>query len=89
MHFGKASVVTRVFGFHRFQERTGAILSSGDVTLPPVEYSTMAFWFDVAPAVKELVGGKGLDFAGGERFQRPFGLKSKRSLASILRSAMH
>jgi hypothetical protein len=37
----------------------------GECTLPPLEYSTRAFWIDICPALKRTVEDAELDMQGG------------------------
>jgi len=62
---GRVIVTTSVFSYHKISIKTGYVLDTVRLHLPPIQVQTRAFWVDVPPYVQMEVTRKGLDFKGG------------------------
>jgi hypothetical protein len=49
---GNVNVVSRVWGWRKHWASAGKVKDMGTFTLPPLEFSTRAFWIDVPPAIQ-------------------------------------
>jgi DEAD/DEAH box helicase domain-containing protein len=64
VYLGEVEVTVTVVGFMKKLQFTEEVIGEEPLDLPPQVFPTVAFWFDLPPAVARVVAGQ-LDFAGG------------------------
>jgi len=64
-YLGRVRVHSQVVGFRRLQQFSEAVLGDEPLDMPPVEFETVALWWDLPEAMQKSVADRGLDFLGG------------------------
>ena len=64
-HFGTTRIVQSVWGYRKMWKHSGKIFEMHEFSLPQLEYTTRALWFDICPTVKAACESDGLDFLAG------------------------
>jgi len=65
VYFGDVDVTTTVIGFKKKRQFTEEVIGEEPLDLPPLNFPTKAFWFDLPQKAIDRVAGAGLDFHGG------------------------
>ncbi|MFH0846993.1 MAG: DEAD/DEAH box helicase, partial [Chloroflexota bacterium] len=63
--FGEVAVTTAVVGFKKKRHYTEEVIGEEPLDLPPINFETLAFWFELPSDSVSVLTEKGLDFAGG------------------------
>ena len=63
--FGDVNVSTVVIGFKKKRQFTEEVIGEEPLDLPPLNFSTKAFWFDLPQRAISRISDGGLDFHGG------------------------
>jgi DEAD/DEAH box helicase domain-containing protein len=64
-YLGRVRVRSQVVGYRRLQQFTEAVLGEAPLEMPPVEYETVALWWDLPGDLAVQLAARGLDFLGG------------------------
>jgi DEAD/DEAH box helicase domain-containing protein len=64
-YLGRVRVRGQVVGYRRLQQFTEAVLGEAPLEMPPVEYETIALWWDLPGDLPGQLAARGLDFLGG------------------------
>jgi DEAD/DEAH box helicase domain-containing protein len=64
-YLGRVRVRSQVVGYRRLQQFTEAVLGESPLDMPPVEYETIALWWDIPEDLQGLLAERGLDYLGG------------------------
>jgi len=62
---GRVMVTTSVFAYHKISLKTGNVLETVPLHLPPIQMQTKAFWVDIPPWVQLECRKRERDFKGG------------------------
>jgi DEAD/DEAH box helicase domain-containing protein len=64
-YLGRVRVRSQVVGYRRLQQFSEAVLGEEMLDMPPVEFETVALWWDLPPDLPAQLAARGLDFLGG------------------------
>ncbi len=65
VYLGEVEVTNNVVGFKKMLQYTEEVIGEEPLSLPPLEFPTVALWFDLPPETVQGLEKAGLDFAGG------------------------
>jgi len=65
VYLGDVDVTTIVVGFKKKRQFTEEVIGEEPLDLPPVNFPTKAFWFDLPQKAIDRIADVGLDFHGG------------------------
>ncbi len=65
VYFGDVDVSTAVIGFKKKRQFTEEVIGEEPLDLPPLNFLTKAFWFDLPQRAISRIADSGLDFHGG------------------------
>jgi len=65
VYLGDVDVTTIVVGFKKKRQFTEEVIGEEPLNLPPVNFPTKAFWFDLPQRAISRIADAGLDFHGG------------------------
>ncbi|MCK4388071.1 MAG: DEAD/DEAH box helicase [Dehalococcoidia bacterium] len=65
VYFGDVDVTTTVIGFKKKRQFTEEVIGEEPLDLPPQNFPTKAFWFDLPQRAIGRIADAGLDFHGG------------------------
>jgi DEAD/DEAH box helicase domain-containing protein len=65
VYFGDVDVTTAVVGFKRLKQFTEEVITQEPLDLPPQNFPTKAFWFDLPQRAIARISAAALDFHGG------------------------
>jgi len=65
VYFGDVDVTTTVIGFKKKRQFTEEVIGEEPLDLPPLNFPTKAFWFDLPRKATDRIADAGLDFHGG------------------------
>jgi DEAD/DEAH box helicase domain-containing protein len=64
-YLGRVRVRSQVIGYRRLQQFTEAVLGEAPLDMSPVDFETMALWWDIPGYLPGMLAAQGLDFLGG------------------------
>ena len=64
IYWGRVEVITKVWGYRKHHIKTQRIFDTMPLVLPPIAYTSVGFWIDLASEVRTLVEASGHDFLG-------------------------
>jgi DEAD/DEAH box helicase domain-containing protein len=64
-YLGRVRVRSQVVGYRRLQQFTEAVLGEAPLEMSPVEFETVALWWDLPDDLPGQLAVRGLDFLGG------------------------
>jgi len=65
LYLGEVEVTTTVLGFKKKAQFTEEVIGEEALDLPPINFPTIALWFDPPDKATDRIARKQLDFAGG------------------------